>query len=409
MLNKVSNEKALSFIDSFLGKVTEKKAEESPITVKSSDIGGANLAGTVAAKVGGTTDTSNGKPNKEEKAKEGAHGKEKAADLSAAIPTTAADSSAAVNNESKDKERASTGDFGAEPTNDGGKDLAKEIMNSKAAEEQVMQNEMKRAENLGNKILQKVAASRQQPAPAAPAAQAPAKGNLIKQAADEAYHDFVLSYQYGLLKRAEDEAAIQQALGLQPEEASGMLDEVAAEDPNAVLPPEAMEGGAGGGAEEAGEPAAQELVEALQQLGISPEELEQAITEVDAEGGEGGPEAGAPAPAAGMEQMASEKQAGMMDGLEGAGETAMTAMKHPIDTAEAVWSEMSPEQKQMLLASAGLVGGAGAMYAAGKAGGPQVPDMQLTGKKASEQDLYKKAEQRTTLKEIVRGFRAANR
>jgi hypothetical protein len=84
-------------------------------------------------------------------------------------------------------------------------------------------------------------------------------------------------------------------------------------------------------------------------------------------------------------------------------------MKHPIDTAEAVWSEMSPEQKQMLLASAGLVGGAGAMYAAGKAGGPQVPDMQLTGKKASEQDLYKKAEQRTTLKEIVRGFRAANR
>jgi hypothetical protein len=313
MLSKVSNEKALSFIDSFLGKVTEKKAEESPITVKSSDIGGANLAGTVAAKVGGTTDTSDGKPNKEEKAKEGAHGKEKAADLSAAIPATAADSSAAVNNESKDKERASTGDFKAEPTNDGGKDLAKEIMNDKAAEEKVMQNEMKRAENLGNKILQKVAASRQQAEPAAApvaAEAAPAQDNLLKQAADAAYHDFVLSYQYGLLKRAEDEAAIQQALGLAPEEASGMLDEVAAEDPSAVLPPEAMEAApeaapVEGGAGEGGEPAAQELVEALEQLGISPEELEQAIAEVDQEGAPAAAEA-APAPEAAPEAMPPE-------------------------------------------------------------------------------------------------------
>lgn len=306
-MNKVSNDKALSFIDSFLGKVTEKKAEESPINVKSSDVGGANLAGTVAAKVGGTTGNA---VDKEEKAKEGAHGKEKSSDLAAAIPGTGVEDAKAENNESKDKERASVGDFGAEPTNDGGKDLAKEVQNAKVAEEQIMNNEMKRAELLGNKILQKVAAAKEAVVEAAP------QETLLKQAADAAYHDFCLSYQYGLLKRAEDEAAIQQALGLSPEEASGMLDEVAAEDPGAVLPPEAMEGApvegmpAEGGAEEAGEPAAQELVEALEQLGISPEELEQAIAQVDQEGAPAvAEEAPAPeaAPAEGMEMIASEE------------------------------------------------------------------------------------------------------
>lgn len=277
-MQKLSNEKALTFIDSFLTKITvEKTAEESPINATSKETGG-EPAGTVPAKVSGTTDTSPGKTLDEKKPAEGLFGKEKSGDLDGIAGTNVEDP-AAENNVNADAPHAATGDFGAASVD--------ELKQKKVAEELTMINEFKRAQNLGNKILGKYAAQLEQAAAEATPAVGEADA-LLKQAAEEAYHDFVISYQAGILKRAQDEAAIQDALGVSPEEASGLLDEVAMEDPNAVLPAEA-------GAEmppideipaTGNEPDADEdaILQALVEAGVTPEELASASDEVGAEG-----------------------------------------------------------------------------------------------------------------------------
>ena len=67
-MEKTSNVQALSYIDSFLGKVQlEKKAEESPITVTQKQTGG-TPAGTAKATEGATEHTEPEKTKTEEKA-----------------------------------------------------------------------------------------------------------------------------------------------------------------------------------------------------------------------------------------------------------------------------------------------------------------------------------------------------
>jgi hypothetical protein len=289
-MQKLSNEKALTFIDSFLTKIAvEKAAEESPINATSKDTGG-EPAGTVPAKVEGTVNTAPDKTKDEEKAKEGTFGKEKSGDLDAS-PGTNVEDSGAENNVSRDNERVSTGDIGGGPVESAKIDTpsAVEAQKLKVAEELTMVNEFQRAQRLGNAILSKVAARLEstpkvEPQVAVePQEEKTAEEQIMAKVAEEAYHDFVLSYQMGILKRAQDEAELQQALGISPEEASGMLDEIAMEDPEAVMPAEVVsadeipeEAVAGGGDEE-------QLLAALAEAGVTPEELEAAIAEVETE------------------------------------------------------------------------------------------------------------------------------
>jgi hypothetical protein len=305
-MNKISNEQALSFIDSFLTEVKEEKtAEESPITVSTSDTGG-EAAGTIPASVEGSVDNSPEKTKDEEgKPQQGSFGKEKSQDMDGAIPTIGVEDAAAENNEKVDNERAA-GDFNQEAIEGEQEEKPSyiEAEKMKVAEEINMKNELERAQNLSNAILAKIAGE----VPASAAVEKTAEEQeaeqveaFIKQAADEAYHDFVTSYQAGLLKRAQDEAAVQDALGVSPEEASGLLDEVAAEDPEAVMPAEEeipMEGEEEGIDEEA-------LLEALVEAGVTPEELEAAVAEVDAEEA---PMEEVPAEAAPMEVEASDAE-----------------------------------------------------------------------------------------------------
>ena len=328
-MQKISNEQALTFIDSFLTEVKEEKtAEESPITVSTSDTGG-EAAGTVPASVEGSMDNSPDKTKDEEgKPTQGAFGKEKSQDMNGAIPTIGVEDTASENNEKVDNERAA-GDFGQEAI-EGTKEETPSYIEAekmKVAEETDMINELKRAQGLSNAILAKLAEE-------APAAEKTAKvektaeeklaeevEGLLKEAADEAYHDFVTSYQAGLLKRAQDEAAVQEALGIAPEEASSLLDEVAAEDPEAVMPAEegipaeaiAEEGLPAEAMAEEGIPAEapveempaemapemapemgpemggeegideEALLQALVEAGVTPEELEAAVGQVGAE------------------------------------------------------------------------------------------------------------------------------
>jgi len=281
-MQKLSNEKALSFVDSFLTQVREEKqGEESPIDATSQDTGG-EPAGTVPASVEGEMDNSPENTKEEKKQENGEFNREKSQDLQAAVTTTDVEDADAENNDSKDDERAAVGDIGAEAIEGAEEEKPSyiEAEKMKVAEEQTMLNEMKRAQELGNKILEKYAARQEKSEEGQEkTAEEQELETLIKQAADEAYHEFVTSYQAGLLKRAEDEAAVQEALGVSPEEASAMLDEVAMESPEAVLPAEeAMPEEAAGD-----EVTEDELLDALVEMGVTPEELEEAAGEVAAE------------------------------------------------------------------------------------------------------------------------------
>jgi len=391
-MEKISNEQALSFIDSFLTEVKEEKtAEESPITVNTSDTGG-EAAGTVPASVEGSQDNSPEKTKEEEgKPAQGEFGKEKSQDVEDATDGTGVEDAGADNTEKVDDERAA-GDFGQEAIESEVIDTPSyiEAEKMKVAEEINMKNELERAHNLSNAIVEKIATQVELEKEAGIGGALKATGKVVgkagkavgkagatagkavgkagkavgtagketgkaavkagksksgqiaaagvggagagaaagyaagkkkkeekkaaeldlfmKEAADEAYHDFVTSYQLGLIKRAQDEVAMQEALGMAPEEASGILDEVATEDPEAVMPPgeevpaevteevpaEATEEipaevteevPAEMGGEEVGEEGIDEeaLLEALVEAGVTPEELEAAMGSVDEE------------------------------------------------------------------------------------------------------------------------------
>jgi len=117
---------------------------------------------------------------------------------------------------------------------------------------------------------------------------------------------FLAAFQRGMEKRAEDEAELVEA-GMAPEEAEASLDAVAEANPVAVLPeeaeaapelpPEVLEAAAAGGEEmppEAmggeeggGEPAPEELAAALDEAGVTPEELAEAVATVEELGNAG--------------------------------------------------------------------------------------------------------------------------
>lgn len=254
-MEKVSAEKALSFIDSWIGKVSfEKKAEESPITVKASDVGG-NPAGTVKAKVGDTEHTEPEKTKTEEKAAEGQFAKEKSADVSESAGNgTHIESASAGNTDGAVKKGPATGDFGATDAGDGGQPSAVSAEKMKVAEESTMESEKRRAQRLGEKILVKVAelvqeqakvASEQAKPAVQPKAVMPKVAEQTKTAeeiamdkmAAEAYTSWVTSFKQGMMKRAEDFAAVKAALpGLTDAQIGQMLDHIAAEDESAVLP-----------------------------------------------------------------------------------------------------------------------------------------------------------------------------
>jgi len=87
---------------------------------------------------------------------------------------------------------------------------------------------------------------------------------------------FIMAFQRGIEKRAEDEAELVEA-GLSPEEAEAALDTVADVNPAAVLPEEAE---AAPPMEAAAPASAEELAAALDEAGVTVEELAEAVETV---------------------------------------------------------------------------------------------------------------------------------
>jgi hypothetical protein len=282
-MHKTSNEQALGFIDSFLGKIAfEKKAADRGGTedVEAKDVGG-YPAGTEKANVCCRTDGVSAEERTNPQ--EGEFGREKDSDYAEAIPNGQSATSKGSANKAPSRPQGVTGDFNTQDAS----------MN-KESEERFMANEMQRARRLGDKILEKVAAL----------GRVPQAEKLVKTAADQAYVDFVESYKLGLAKRAEDEKAVKDSLGVDDDTASKMLDDVAAEDPDSVMPadgdasePDGDEGAApmpGGeipemdasGAPDGGAPSPDDAAQLLQDLigmGIPPEVIEAAVNELDGE------------------------------------------------------------------------------------------------------------------------------
>lgn len=282
-MHKTSNEQALGFIDSFLGKIAFEKTAADPggtVDVSASDVGG-SPAGTVKAKV---CCTDKGPEESErQNPSQGAFGREKDSDLADSVPNGQSAASDGAVNKAPKLPTEVTGNFGT-------CDASGASIN-KSAEEQYMANEMQRARRLGDRILEKVAAM----------GRVSSEEQLVKTAADQAYNDFVESFKLGLRKRAEDKEAIKATMGVDDAAADGMLDDIANEDPDSVLPADGDEGGAaepdgdeGGeipesdasGAPEGGTPDegdAKSLLQDLIGLGIPPEVIEAAISELDGE------------------------------------------------------------------------------------------------------------------------------
>lgn len=147
-----------------------------------------------------------------------------------------------------------------------------------------------RAERLSNRILstinsmleaqngvQKQAA--QAPAAQAPAAQAP---GFSKEASDAAY-GYAVGYEWGIAKKAQDMAeTLASGVVQDPAMAEAILNDVAATDPEAVMPEEAMseEDAAITLAEEQLDPETKEILDQLADVmaaeGVTPEDLAQA-------------------------------------------------------------------------------------------------------------------------------------
>jgi len=152
-----------------------------------------------------------------------------------------------------------------------------------------------RAENLGNAILEVLykAASED----AAPVSEEEAALNKLAAQAAEAAQEYYEGYLYGMLKRAKDEQDLRAACEENQIDAglikkaggiSGILDKVAMEFPDSILPEEAMEPAEkaapmAGMAEGEGDDATVEaLVDALDEAGVTAEELAQAVEDVQA-------------------------------------------------------------------------------------------------------------------------------
>ncbi len=105
---------------------------------------------------------------------------------------------------------------------------------------------------------------------------------MFKEAADAHYQDYITAFGAGFAKKAEQIEDIVESTGASPEEAEAALDEIAAEDPEMIMPEE--EGGELGGDELA---ALDQLADELAEAGVTPEELESIKEEIAAEEGAG--------------------------------------------------------------------------------------------------------------------------
>jgi len=219
---------------------------------------------------------------------QGEVGKEKAADAAASVGGTPAPAPAAEVKEGDSKE----------PTDDQGPETL-------AADEKVegvkvveTPEKVARANRLAHSIVETIArlqkAAAEQPAPAAPATPAVGPTDVIQKLAAEnpelaeaisaSYHDFALGWLDGHCQRAEDRREmVQSGLFKSAEEADGMLDMVAMNDPAAVappgldLPPEAAaEGAPAEGIDPESAQVLDEMADQMAAAGVKPEDVVQA-------------------------------------------------------------------------------------------------------------------------------------
>jgi hypothetical protein len=153
------------------------------------------------------------------------------------------------------------------------------------------QDKMARAERLGNALLKAAGLSFESHQPLVKEATSDNVFEKCAEIAARAASEYYESYLLGMLKRAQDEVEVEKA-GLDP----ALLDKVAMEDPAAVLPEGALESlGVAPEAlapevapevapEEGGvnETDVEELAAALDEAGVTPEDLEQAFSDVQA-------------------------------------------------------------------------------------------------------------------------------
>jgi len=278
MMTKMSNEKALEYIERFMNKVSvAKESAELEDADKNGAIPG-EPAGTVEVPV--TKDSSPENKTETVNPAEGEFAAEKHEDLK--------DSSDGTQVE----EMKANKDGLAEPV---ATDFNAGSIDKESGEKNMKEQE--RLQKLGKKIMEKVSSAKSQ-APAKD--QAPVEFEKLsaeeqaavvefKKVADAHYMDYVQSFAAGMQKKAENIQAVADAQGVPPEEAEAILDEIAAEDPSLVIP---EEGGEMGEGELSPEDAAllEELASELEAAGVTPDELATAIAEMAEEEGAAVPE-----------------------------------------------------------------------------------------------------------------------
>ena len=258
MMTKMSNEKALEYIDRIMNKVSvAKEAAELEDADKNGAIPG-EPAGTVEVPV--TKDSSPENKTETVNPAEGGFAAEKHEDLK--------DSSDGTQVE----EMKANKDGLAEPV---ATDFNAGSIDKESGEKNMKEQE--RLQKLGQKIMEKVSSGRT----GLEKLSAEEQGAVIefKKVADAHYTNYVQSFAAGMQKKAEDIQAVADAQGVPPEEAEAILDEIAMEDPEAVIPVEDEAGE--GEAELTDEDAAMlvELANELDEAGVTPEELAEALAE----------------------------------------------------------------------------------------------------------------------------------
>jgi len=272
MMRKMSNENALAHLDDLMSGVSmSKEAADALEDAAANGVIPGNPAGT--EKIPVTVDNS---PENKEEIKNPAEG-----EFDAEKHQNLKDSTGGVSVE----DMAANSNGNAEPV---ATDFNAGSIDKKSGE-QTMTQVQKKGDAI-NALLDKRAAE----AEGMPklSAEEQEQALLFKKAADSHYVDYCNSFAAGMLKRAEDMAAVQEARGVSEEEAAEVLDELATENPELIIPEEGEEGAIDElAAEDAGladlspEDAAmlEELASELEAQGVTPEELAALAAEVDEE------------------------------------------------------------------------------------------------------------------------------
>ena len=260
MMQKMSNEKALTHLDSFMGKVAVAK-EAALEDAEANGVIPGEPAGTEKIPVTKDNDACN---QTEEKASSGAFAAEKKQDLK--------DSTGGE--EVEDMKENTDGSVADVPPTD----FNAGSIDKKSGENSMTEQE--RLARLGGAIQERLGKTASEEAYAFEKLSAEDQEAVImfKQAADAHYIDYVDSFAAGMQKKAEDIQAVAEAKGIPPEEAAAVLDDIAAEDPSLVIPSE--EGEEEGDLSPEEEAQLEELAQALEAEGVTPEELAAAVSDV---------------------------------------------------------------------------------------------------------------------------------